>query len=156
MDFFILLYKTTIIMHRKKSFITLALIALVASANWLGRPFEGPEHKNLQVLPKDIPQEKLKAIMDDFCASLNVKCGFCHVRNKETNEWDYAADTKNHKKEARDMMRMTNELNAKWFGVDLSEAEPKVAITCYSCHRGEEHPTVFAPKPAADSVKAKQ
>jgi hypothetical protein len=51
------------------------------------------------------------------------------------------------------MMKMTNELNSKWFGVDLTEAEPKVAITCYSCHRGEEHPTVFAPKPAVDSLK---
>jgi hypothetical protein len=143
-------------MHQRKTFVTLLIIAFAASANWLGLRIDGPEHKNLQVLPKDIPQEKLKAIMDDFCASLNVKCGFCHVRNKDTNEWDYASDAKGHKKEARDMMKMTNELNSKWFGVDLTEAEPKVAITCYSCHRGEEHPTVFAPKLAADSLKAKQ
>jgi hypothetical protein len=140
-------------MHQRKTIVTLLIIGIVASANWLGRPFDGLEHKNLQILPKDIPQEKLKAIMDDFCASLNVKCGFCHVRNKETNEWDYASDAKGHKKEARDMMKMTNELNSKWFGVDLTEADPKVAITCYSCHRGEEHPTVMVPKPVVDSLK---
>lgn len=143
-------------MHKRKAFITLAIIAVVASANMLGRTFEGPEHKNLQILPKDISQEKLKAIMDDFCASMNVKCGFCHVRNKDTNEWDYASDAKGHKKEARDMMKMTNELNEKWFGVDLSEPDPKVAITCYSCHRGEEHPVVSAPKLAVDSTNNKK
>jgi hypothetical protein len=111
------------------------------------------------VLPQNISDEKLDRIMDDFCAALNVKCGFCHVKNKETNEWDYAADTKGHKKEARDMMRMTNDLNAKYFGVDLSEENPKLAITCYTCHRGEEHP-VFAPKApvgnALDSLRRKQ
>jgi hypothetical protein len=134
--------------HFKKATVTVLLLGLVALCSFWGkRPYDGPEHKNLQVLPKDIKQEKLKAIMDGFCSALNVKCGFCHVRNKETNEWDYAADTKGHKKEARDMMKMTNDLNVKYFGVDMTEENPKVAITCYTCHRGEEHP-VFAPKPA--------
>lgn len=136
-------------MHKKKTVVTLLVLAVIASANMLGRVPGGPEHKNLQILPKDISQEKLKAIMDNFCSALNVKCGFCHVRNQETKEFDYALDTKGHKKEARDMMRMTNDLNAKYFGVDLNEPNPKVAVTCYSCHRGEEHPVVDVPKPAA-------
>jgi len=139
-------------MHKKKTMVTLLVLAIIASANMLGRDAYGPEHKNLQILPKDITQEKLKEIMDGFCGSMNVKCGFCHVRNQETKEWDYAADTKGHKKEARDMMRMTNELNEKYFGVDLSVPNPKVAITCYTCHRGEEHPVVGNPKPPVNAL----
>lgn len=141
-------------MHHKKTLVTILLLVLVASVNLLGRKVPpAPEHKNLQILPKDISKENLKAIMDGFTAALNVKCGYCHVRNNETKEWDYAADTKHKKKEARDMMKMTNDLNSNYFGVDMTQPNPKVAITCYTCHRGEEHP-VFAPKPAApDSLQ---
>ena len=144
-------------MNRKKTWVTLGLLVVFASANFLGKEVPPSGHKNLQVLPQNISDEKLDKIMDDFCAALNVKCGFCHVKIKDTDEWDFAADTKGHKKEARDMMRMTNDLNSKYFGVDLKEENPKLAVTCYTCHRGEEYP-VFAPKPinALDSLRKKQ
>lgn len=140
-------------MHLKKSIVTVTLLFLIASMNVLGKKIlHAPEHKNLQVLPKDISQEDLKAVMDGFTAALNVKCGYCHVRNNETREWDYAADTKHKKQEARDMLKMTNDINAKYFGVNLNEPHPKLAVTCFTCHRGEEHP-VFAPKTQpADSL----
>ena len=141
-------------MHQKKTIVTLMLLVFIATLNLLGKKAEtAPEHKNLQILPKDISKDDLKYIMDGFNAALNVKCGYCHVRNNETKEWDYAADTKHKKKEARDMLKMTNDINSQYFGVNLTEAKPKLAVTCYTCHRGEEHP-VFAPKPIpADSLQ---
>lgn len=145
-------------MHQRKTLVTLVVLAIIGSANFLGKEVPATDYKNLQILPKDISKERLQSIMDGFNAAMGVKCGFCHVKNKETNEWDHASDAKGHKKEAREMMRMTAELNEKYFGVDMSEENPKVAITCYTCHRGEEHP-VFEVKPAAnalDSLKKRQ
>ncbi|HSC52153.1 MAG TPA: c-type cytochrome [Phnomibacter sp.] len=138
--------------HKKRATVNLLILAVIASANLLGRKVDKFENKNLQILPKDISKEKLQQIMDGFNASLNVKCGYCHVRTADTNEWDYAADTKGHKKEARDMMRMTNELNEKYFGVDIKDLNAPAAINCYTCHRGEEHPVVDIPKPAINAL----
>ncbi len=139
--------------HKRKTIITLSLLALVAFANmWATRKDEQEAYKNLQILPKDISKDDLKKIMDGFCNSLGVKCGYCHVFNPDTRRLQPDLEDKHKKQEARDMMKMAAELNSKFFGVNLDEPNPKVAITCYTCHRGEEHPVV-APKPVADSVK---
>ena len=70
--------------------------------------------KNLQVLPKDMPQPEVVAIMRAFNAALGVQCGHCHVWTKPGDPSnDMAADTKTEKTVARVMMQMTNEINAK-------------------------------------------
>ena len=65
--------------------------------------------KNLKVLPKDISEDALDSLMDNFCVSLGVKCGFCHARNADTtiHRLDCSLDTKDEKEAARSMMQMT-------------------------------------------------
>jgi hypothetical protein len=78
--------------------------------------------------------------MELFARSLNVKCGYCHVQEGET--WDYASDKKHKKEEARDMMRMTKDINEKYFGADSSSKPYDLAMNCFTCHRLEEEPVI--------------
>lgn len=82
--------------------------------------------KDLQVLPKNITKPELKAIMKAQSKALGVECEFCH------RPPNMAEDTK-HKQVAREMMRMTDELNQKW-------PSAKKKVTCMTCHRGKEEP----------------
>ena len=96
------------------------------------------EFKNLQVLPKNISAEELDKVMDSFNEGLGVKCGYCHVRNTETKHLDFAKDDKAEKEMARNMMRMTNDLNKKYF----SDSAAVKAVSCYTCHHGNPMPAV--------------
>lgn len=104
------------------------------------------EFKNLQVLPNDISDEKLDSIMDGFKIGLGVKCGFCHVRidiDSTHHKWDFASDTKETKLRARDMMRMTNNLNATVFNQQKSTQPDTIhVVQCYTCHRGKHLPDI--------------
>ncbi len=55
---------------------------------------------------------------------------------------DFASDENPHKDIARKMIVMTGEINAKF-------PHGKIHVTCFTCHRGEEHPRKDAPMPAA-------
>jgi hypothetical protein len=91
-------------------------------------PAAAPEgFRDLQVLPKDIKKDDLKAIMKGMSAALGVKCTHCHV------EREFWKDT-DHKKGAREMMKMTEAINAQFL-------KGKDQITCNTCHRGHDEPT---------------
>jgi len=98
----------------------------------------GDEPINLKVLPKDISEKDLDKIMVEDCGEgLGVKCAYCHVEVNTEKKFDYASDAKPEKDTARSMMRMTLELNRKYFG----HAQPVIGssamhITCYTCHHG--------------------
>ena len=111
--------------------IALALFALTA-ANPLPK-------RNLQVLPKDISDEKLDSIMKQFNRSLGVACNFCHVRvHEQTDSLNYASDKDPMKTTARKMMRMTREINKRNFWTDKKKRPHELnEVTCYTCHRGE-------------------
>ena len=103
-----------------------------------------PEWKNLQVLPKDISDEKLDSIMDDFKISLGVKCGFCHARNADTSihKLDFASDANEVKDVARYMMKMTDSINHTYFVPgDGNKNQPVNVVICYTCHRGTNEPS---------------
>ncbi len=142
-------------MKRKQSIITILIIAMVASFNiWSTDKHAGdPEFKNLQILPKDISKESLDKVMDSFTEALNVKCGFCHVRNQETKKMEFEKDDNPHKAMAREMMKMTMAINAQYFDVDIVTNAASAPVHCYTCHQGEKIPLV-APKPIPDSLKA--
>lgn len=98
----------------------------------------GPEHKNLQILPKNITQDELKKTMDGFAEQLGVKCTFCHVLEQ------YEKDDRPHKADARRMIRLVMDMKAKkadYFGPRTKEA----VITCGLCHRGKAEPEPFIP-----------
>lgn len=114
--------------------------------------FDG--HKNLQVLPKDISDDSLDMIMDGFKAALHVRCDFCHVRNEAEKKMDFASDDKPEKKIARHMLRMTMDLNAKYFNFDSSARPDTIQlVTCNTCHRGTQHPD---PASIAEQMQEKQ
>ena len=106
----------------------LVLAAIPASA--------GPEHKNLQVLPKAITNAELRKMMDGFTEQLGVKCTFCHVLEQ------YEKDDRPHKADARRMIRLVFDMRAKksaYFGPRTKDA----AITCSTCHRGKAEPELL-------------
>jgi hypothetical protein len=97
---------------------------------------QAPVPKNLQVLPKTITQDELTLVMRSQAAGLGVKCDFCHVQG------DPAADTKPHKLQAREMMRMVRQINETTF------KDSKVKVECFTCHKGKAEPQVHAGTPA--------
>ncbi|RYZ22477.1 MAG: c-type cytochrome [Chitinophagaceae bacterium] len=127
---------------------------------------EEPKYKNLKVLPKNITEKQMDSVMHHFTASLGQKCNFCHIRNAETKQWDWASDEHKHKLIAREMMKMTNDINKKYFEFagNPKNLDTKLMVTCYTCHNGKVEPATFAPprveqpRPQAgtDSVRAKQ
>ena len=73
------------------------------------------EFKNLQVLPKNIKADPLDKIMDGFNASLKVSCKFCHEKDKNSEVLIMEKDDNPEKEIARNMMRMTMDINKKYF-----------------------------------------
>ena len=105
--------------------------------------------KNIQVL-KGLPESQLFLEMNFISASLGVQCGFCHVnkgRNAQTGQtdWVWESDDKQEKKTAREMMRMVLSINGPEFGLSRGQ------VTCYTCHRGQEHPQNLPALPLAVS-----
>lgn len=88
---------------------------------------------NLKFYPKDMKQPDLYKEMRQISKDLGVKCAFCHVM---TPRKDFVKDTP-HKEIALKMLVLTKEIND-----DLKKIFPKgdKKVTCYTCHRGEEHP----------------
>lgn len=101
--------------------------------------------KNLKVLPKDITKEQMHKVMDEWEHALGARCSFCHARNEETKKMDFASDAKPEKEMARDMYKMTQGINKKYFHAkkDSTNRVMESSINCYSCHRGVSHPEVI-------------
>ena len=97
--------------------------------------------KNLQVLPKNISADSLDKIMDGFTVNMGVDCKYCHVRDKKADSLIFYSDDKPEKEIARNMMRMTMDINKKYFQFNETiTAEQVQAVTCFTCHRGEPMP----------------
>src|SRR5450432_3015621 len=79
--------------------------------------------KNLKILKP----EEVRPMMAAFRTGLGVQCTACHVQG------DFASDEKPMKETARMMIAMTHEVNGKF-------PDGKMHVTCYTCHRGEQHP----------------
>ena len=102
----------------------------------------GKNARNLQVLPKDISDQKLDSIMQSYNKALGVNCNYCHVKVAGTDELDYVSDAKGEKKAARSMMLMTMEINKKYFGMERPViGDSLMRISCKSCHKGEPYPS---------------
>ncbi|HEX8292919.1 MAG TPA: c-type cytochrome [Pyrinomonadaceae bacterium] len=112
------------------------------------RPVE-QTRKNIQVL-KGLPESQLFPEMNFIAASLGVRCDFCHVsqgKDPKTGltNWVWESDEKEHKQVAREMMRMVLTVNKGDFGLSRGQ------VTCYTCHRGQEHPQNLPALPLAVS-----
>ena len=97
---------------------------------------------NLKVLPKHISHKDLEKVMQQWSASLGVRCNFCHARNDETKKMDFASDAKPEKKMAREMYIMATKINKKYFksgDKDSIGVAKFSSVNCYTCHRGVAH-----------------
>jgi photosynthetic reaction center cytochrome c subunit len=92
----------------------------------------GPQQpKNIQIL-KDVPLDQLQLTMQYIAASLGVQCTYCHVQGQND------LDDKDTKKRAREMMKMVQDINGKFF--DGTER-----LSCATCHNGRAKPARTPP-----------
>ncbi len=118
----------------------------------------GQKFKSIKVL-NDMPADQMGKVMNMMSASLGVNCAFCHA----SNDGDYEKEGFEHKDTARQMLKMTFELNKNYF-----DGRPE--INCNSCHQGKSHPQPSFPlkptiveerpaqpdkKPSVDEILAK-
>ena len=148
----------------KKSFmVTLGLVIMICTSLAFTDNDDGI-YKNLKVLPKDITEKQMDSVMHHYTASLSVKCNFCHVRREGEAHPDFASDDNKHKLIARDMMRMTDQINDKYFDYTGAKRDlnTPLMVTCYSCHHGAKNPATKPPvqerqqKPLTDSTNKSQ
>lgn len=120
--------------------LVLALTGLVSSRS--SAQFPPQRTKNLKVLPSDIPIRALLDSMSGFTRALGVRCSFCHVGNEgePLSKYDFAADDKPEKQKAREMLRMVSAINGEHLTKLGTRLEPRVVVTCATCHRGIAEP----------------
>ena len=110
-----------------------------------------PKPTNLQVLPKDLTGQQVRDIMEGWAGSLGVHCDTCHAADPNGKpgpngrpRLNFADDSKQEKKTARLMYKMTNDINDNYVSM-VDEGTAKV--TCGTCHRGHQKPETFVPPP---------
>jgi len=118
-----------------KLLLGLLLLSLFAQNN-----FAKDKKSNLVHL-KGWSEKQIKARMKYFNKSLGVKCNFCHVKDKSVDLSDDITDPKirkalSYKNLARDMMKMTDEMNEKYLSWNHGSGRPADKIDCMFCHRG--------------------
>jgi len=103
----------------------------------------GQKFKSIKVL-NEMPAEQMGKVMNMMSASLGVNCSFCHAEN------DFAKEGFEHKDIAREMLKMTFELNKNYF-------ENRPEVNCNTCHQGKAHPqAVFPLKPSVREERPAQ
>lgn len=114
----------------------------------LSRTFRIP--MNLKVLPRDLSGQQVNDLMKGWSFSLGVRCDACHAEATETipaddeSNLNYADDSKQMKIIARNMYRMTEEIN----NIHIAKLEGSgMPVTCGTCHRGHISPEPFVAAP---------
>src|SRR3712207_7632543 len=105
----------------KKTILIASIISLISTSYAFMRD-DPPRYENLKVLPKNTTKQEMDSIMKHFSRSLGVKCGHCHVRSTEgKKDFIFASDESKNKLIARDMYKMMNKINKKYFKEDNEE-----------------------------------
>lgn len=86
--------------------------------------------RSLEIL-HDMPAWQMGKVMNLMSEALGVSCTHCH------EGYDFPKEGKRAKEVAREMVKMTDELNARFF-------HGEQRVTCWSCHRGERIPKEVA------------
>ena len=121
----------------------LVLIVALASQSFSYKK-QGPpgKLKNIKAFPATMTYKEVDHEMDIFKVALGVKCNYCHAQTKESApRLDMANDDNPRKEIARDMIRMTRDLNEKYMSsLPHSDTTTVQVITCNTCHRGAAKP----------------
>lgn len=122
--------------------LSVLLAALLLGSSGYSQQEEQQRPANLKVLDSMISHDSLIALMQEFTVALGVSCDFCHVPKGGPNshDMDFASDTLEEKLVAREMMRMTHDINAKYMAASAHLEKPGIAVECITCHRGQPHP----------------
>ena len=126
--------------NNKKSLFVAGILGLVIAVSAFTQAAQEDEKpKNLKVLSKNISNEELTTVMRGFNAALGVKCNYCHASKPNGEKGlDFASDANPKKKIAREMIKMTNKINKKYFKQEHDGAVKN--ITCETCHNGQDEP----------------
>jgi hypothetical protein len=109
-------------------------------------PPEKPGWKNVKALPKKLNGDEMERIMVQYGKQLGVTCSYCHPDTKPDvfpRRVDFGSEELREKRVARDMIRMTEKINAKYFNYknDYSlYVFIDAPINCNTCHRGLTKP----------------
>jgi Photosynthetic reaction centre cytochrome C subunit len=91
-------------------------------------------YKNIDIL-KGMPAGNLpKVMVYGFSRGLGVRCGYCHVRD------DFASDDRPHKKAAREMWKMSLDINRTYLAQMKSLEDEAPIVNCWTCHRSKPKP----------------
>lgn len=127
--------------HSKKTVVLSVLVVCAAISMAAYNPYQQPRKRNLKVLPENISRDSLQQIMRGYNEALGVKCGFCHAQNaNDPSRPDFASDARPEKETTREMIRMTHDINRRYFTPVTDTTKVIQAITCATCHRGHELP----------------
>jgi hypothetical protein len=91
---------------------------------------------------RELPVDATPAMMEVFRMSLGVECAYCHVSGdflERGHNGDRQSDANPRKLIARDMIKMTKEINLSLVG-NGSFPDPSNVVTCWTCHRGNRRP----------------
>jgi hypothetical protein len=111
-----------------------------------GTPHSFPAPTNLKVLPKTMTGEKLHELMHQWAGSLGTHCDHCHTTDPNHLDqnghprFNFADDSKPEKLTARQMYRMTQDINKNYVSKIPNADEP---VSCATCHRGHAKPEHF-------------
>jgi len=85
--------------------------------------------------------------MTYISVALGVTCTHCHTPN---GPWPqgYEKDDIKAKQTAREMIRMTRQVNEASFA-------GRTVVTCATCHAGRTHPAAFVPADTPEAIKNK-
>ena len=121
------------------------LLALAAPAPAQQRWSWPEKAKNLKVLPKNTPPERLRAVMTGFTRSLGVRCSHCHVgeEGKPLDTYDFPSDQNEKKVVARGMLKMVAKVRKELESIQPKKAE-RVELGCHTCHHGRPVPMTLA------------
>lgn len=100
------------------------------------------EYTNLKILDEKIQKPQLVGTMRDISQALGVRCVYCHVGGDTPglSGVDFASDEKPTKQAAREMMRMTKDINENRVADLPTDHTSRVEVRCVTCHRGQARP----------------
>jgi cytochrome c5 len=132
-------------MRSKKTIVLSLLVLIVAFASQsFSYTLQNPPKtlKNIKAFPASMTYKEVDHEMDVFKVALGVKCNYCHAQTKESApRLDMACDDNPRKEIARDMIRMTRELNEKYMSkLTHTDGSTTQVVTCNTCHRGATKP----------------
>ncbi|MBI2429216.1 MAG: c-type cytochrome [Ignavibacteriales bacterium] len=119
------------------------LLLMLATTLSYSQQWKWPDKpKNVKVLSPEITADRLHETMDGYKDALGVRCNFCHVGEdgKPFSEFDFVSDQLPMKNITREMIRMTNSVNAQIRDLFKGGSETPVEVTCVTCHRGSPVP----------------